>query len=124
MEKFSGCGTITLKTDNPDKVLELVLRYDVGNGSSRKRGYYFSIDPITIKHYDNGLVMKAYTLFSGKSFYVHGCTRKSKKAEAIACQYVNEDLAEGLYDMHFKAICKKEGFNLQDDGFVMVSAAG
>lgn len=66
---------VTPPTDNRPNVkhfLEVEVRYDKGGlsifgGSSRPRGYYLSVAPITTETRDGGFTSKGFMLFSGKS---------------------------------------------------------
>ena len=115
MKKFTALETISLQTTKPDHIIEITLSYDKGNGYNRKRGFYIMIAPVTLKNYENGLVMKSVSVFDCKSWYIQGADRKTSKALKEGIAAGNECLEMGMFDKWIEKLCRENEYSIVED---------
>jgi hypothetical protein len=75
--------------------------YNYGTGRMMERGYYASVQPVTLTKHD-GYTTETYTAFTGIYKLIHPVKRKSKVAEARAEALFTEEIQQELIDYVMK----------------------
>ena len=95
--------------------IEIDFRYELGGWqystcTEKPRGYYISIQPMELKHRDNGLVSHCYGVYTGYYKLLYPCQRRSKNAEKEAMKKYKEFKKE-LVDR----VVKEMNLTLEED---------